>query len=119
MPAINAAGDAGTNQSGNRPETSQHRITSGCPKNRFTPSPDGEPGLNHLCAGYKHFYDHSDEPMQTTCDLLREGRAPVEPARVLAARKAERYTGVGRNDPCPCGSGLTYQRCHRTEAPSA
>jgi len=38
---------------------------------------------------------------------------------VLAARKAERYTGVGRNDPCPCGSGLTYQRCHRTEAPSA
>jgi uncharacterized protein YecA (UPF0149 family) len=23
---------------------------------------------------------------------------------------------VGRNDPCPCGSGLKYKRCHGIEA---
>ncbi|MBQ0024743.1 MAG: SEC-C domain-containing protein [Bacteroidales bacterium] len=22
------------------------------------------------------------------------------------------YQGVGRNDPCPCGSGLKYKNCH-------
>jgi len=34
------------------------------------------------------------------------GAAAAAPAPVHAAQK------VGRNDPCPCGSGLKYKKCH-------
>ena len=46
----------------------------GCPKDRFIYTPDGEAGLNYLCAGYKLFFHHIDPYMRTMSDLLRGGR---------------------------------------------
>jgi uncharacterized protein len=56
----------------------------GCPKNRFIETPDGEPGLNYLCAGYKAFFLHIDQPMRTMAELLRRNRAPAEIMHMLA-----------------------------------
>lgn len=49
-----------------------------CPKHRFIRTPDGEPGLNYLCAAYKRFFTHIDPAMRTMTALLRAGRAPAE-----------------------------------------
>jgi uncharacterized protein len=45
-----------------------------CPRNRFITAPDGEPGLNYLCAGYKLFFEHIGPAMKTMAGLLRQGR---------------------------------------------
>jgi uncharacterized protein len=50
----------------------------GCPKNRFTTTPDGEPGLNYLCPSYKQFFAHIKPAMDAMTTLLRQGRAPSE-----------------------------------------
>lgn len=49
-----------------------------CPRNRFTLTPDGEPGLNYLCAGYKAFFTHIAEPMAVMAWLIRHGRSAAE-----------------------------------------
>lgn len=49
-----------------------------CPKHRFTRTPDGEPGLNYLCAAYKRFFSHIDPAMRQMSALLHAGRAPAE-----------------------------------------
>ena len=48
-----------------------------CPKNRFIQTPDGEPGLNYLCTGYKHFFQHIDLPMRYMANELRHRRSPM------------------------------------------
>ena len=83
----------------------------GCPKDRFIATPDGEAGLNYLCAGYKAFFHHVDGPMREMAALLGQGRAPSEIAELSRRRDAAR----GRNDPCPCGSGRKWKRCHGRE----
>jgi uncharacterized protein len=45
-----------------------------CPRNRFIAAPDGEPGLNYLCAGYKRFFSHIKPVMDSMAALLRQGR---------------------------------------------
>ena len=53
----------------------------GCPKDRFISTPDGDPGLNYLCAGFKAFFHHVDEPMRFMTEQLRQDRAPSEIGR--------------------------------------
>jgi len=87
-----------------------------CPKNRFIQTPDGEVGLNYLCAGYKAFFTHVDKPMRIMAQLLQQGRFADEVMTILnqdSTRKLQHsFTNTPRNDRCPCNSGLKYKRCH-------
>jgi uncharacterized protein len=55
-----------------------------CPRNRFAVTPEGEPGLNYLCAGYKEFFIHVNRPMRIMAELLRRGRYADEVMHILA-----------------------------------
>jgi uncharacterized protein len=46
----------------------------GCPKDRFDAAPDGEPGLNHLCAGYRRFYGHALPHLERMATLVGAGQ---------------------------------------------
>jgi uncharacterized protein len=83
-----------------------------CPKNRFLRAPDGEPGLNYLCRGYKRFFAHIDSAMRFMADELAHERAPANVMAWARAIDRERQTAsTGRNDPCPCGSGRKFKKC--------
>ena len=82
----------------------------GCPKDRFLRAPDGEEGLNYLCAGYKRFFSHCRPFVAQVAALSQEhhGERETMPA---AAGSGRGNAKIGRNDPCPCGSGKKYKKC--------
>jgi uncharacterized protein len=87
----------------------------GCPKNRISYTPDGEPGLNHLCEGYKIFFNHIKPAMAFMKAELHAGRSPANIMFHLAKQALElqkKFEAANRNDPCPCGSGRKYKHCH-------
>ena len=87
----------------------------GCPKDRFIHSPGGEAGLNYLCTGYKRFFNHC-RPFLAQLSALSNRQVP-QPAPspllppVPAGEASSVDKAVGRNDPCPCGSGRKYKKC--------
>jgi len=51
--------------------------------------------------------------------FMRRKRRELEQARMAGAGEAQQVQQVvrsqekvGRNDPCPCGSGKKYKKCH-------
>ncbi len=78
-----------------------------CPKNRILLTPEGEPGLNWLCAGLKLFFAHTSRRMRLMAEILQRGGEAREIMPMLAKEAAR----TGRNDPCPCGSRKKYKQC--------
>ena len=69
--------------------------------------------------GFLDVKDPNFEPADNIDELLDEAATAIPRATIIlrkiaqfrAERTARRRSKVGRNDPCPCGSGLKYKRC--------
>ena len=83
----------------------------GCPKDRLASPGDGGPGINYLCAGLKRFFSYAEKPLKKIALQLAAGTQPEALMSVLRQDIKERWRGVGRNDPCPCGSGRKAKHC--------
>ena len=87
-----------------------------CPKHRFITTPDGEPGLNYLCAGYKMFFSHIDPYMRFMAGELRSQRAPANIMQFLHKPDIKPPQQPLRNQPCPCGSERKFKHCCQRES---
>ncbi|EKN65351.1 Radical SAM domain-containing protein [Neobacillus bataviensis LMG 21833] len=54
-----------------------------CPKHRFLLTPDGEPGLNYLCAGYKKYFHHIHRYLKVMVQLIENGLPATEIMEVI------------------------------------
>ena len=103
----------------------QQQLIQGNPANALPPSP---PAQNDN-APTRTPAQVSNRAPSTTIDALerefqKKKQRELEQARSVSTATAEtngsapRRTGekVGRNDPCPCGSGKKYKKCHGADA---
>jgi uncharacterized protein len=84
-----------------------------CPKHRFLITPDGKPGLNYLCEGYKLFFIYTGLYLEFMAKELKNKRAPANVMTWIKNREnqAIKSRTPERNDPCPCGSGKKFKNC--------
>lgn len=83
----------------------------GCPRDRFGLSDAGEEGQYYLCAGLRRFFRYADSRLEILARGLRSRQTPAALTAALQAEERKLWKQVGRNDPCPCGSGKKAKTC--------
>ncbi len=81
-----------------------HTCRGGCTKDRLHNPSNKE--LNAFCSSYEMFFEHAHPHLEKLARDWKRKHSP--PQSQPAAAQSPR---TGRNDPCPCGSGLKYKKC--------
>jgi uncharacterized protein len=68
--------------------------------------------LSWLCAGWKRFLRYTRKRFEKLAEKVRRQRKREERLSHQPQQQAKsRFASVGRNDPCPCGSGRKFKKC--------
>ena len=82
-----------------------------CLKHRYRLERDPR-ALSRLCKGWKQFYAHALPGLRRLAGEVRAERQRESLAtRARPQPPPQPPRSVGRNDPCPCGSGKKYKKC--------
>ncbi len=85
----------------------RHYCNGGCPAHQFITIKNETFRHNYLCEGYRAYFRHMRPYLEAIAEALRLNLPASNYHRFLSGKK----TIVGRNDPCPCGSGRKFKRC--------
>ncbi len=83
----------------------------GCPKDRFAMPPHDGTGRTPFCESYRMFFDRFEADLNVVADELQREREAHERQRREHYRRIALASGIGRNAPCPCGSGKKFKNC--------
>jgi len=79
----------------------------GCPKDRRFNA--ANPELNFFCDSFRMFFKHADHRLKKLAIQWKQEQAMARANRLLT--HIPKSKKIGRNEPCPCGSGLKYKKC--------
>ena len=96
-----------------------------CPKYRVMNVGEAENSLPFFCDSFKQFFEERYSSIEEVAvgasrplGLVVPGgampasqRSATTPLSLAAVREDAKVRGVGRNGPCPCGSGAKFKRC--------
>jgi uncharacterized protein len=78
----------------------------GCPKDRLYNQENNN--LSAFCQSYQLFFEHADKVL---CSLARDLKQASYSDTLDQGVGLTNQDRVGRNHPCPCGSGKKYKKC--------
>jgi uncharacterized protein len=82
-----------------------------CLKHRL-PRENDPATLSWLCSGWKSFYEHTLSGFKKLAKQVQRERAIASEVARRRVKLTPDLNVIGRNDPCPCGSGKKLKRCH-------
>lgn len=86
-----------------------HHCRGGCTKDR--PRGIQRNGVNYLCEAYKMFLKHADARLNELATAWKAMQASTAMPEITGHSAPLKMEKIGRNDPCPCGSGQKYKNC--------
>lgn len=77
---------------------------------------EGHGLFQNMLVGFEEWLKTNEEKLRTSQVLnIDQPKIPFhqeDPPSFAKASAGKQFQGVGRNDPCPCGSGKKFKRCH-------